>query len=67
MSIHFHPSTPREVVTGDVADERERCALIVEGTLLGYRTGEEHEVLENFARKVAMMIRSGVVVEYSRD
>jgi hypothetical protein len=65
MSIRFYDE--RIPVSGDAASERERCALIVEGLPLGYRTGEEHEVLENFARRAALLIRLGITVEESID
>ena len=67
MSISIQESWPRTVAFGDVAVERNRCALIVEGLPLGYRTDAEHEVLENFARKVIQLIRAGVAVENSID
>lgn len=65
MSIRF--DTKRIPVEGAAATERERCALIVEGLPLGYRNEAEHEVLENFARAVAMLIRSGITVTESID
>ena len=65
MSIRFYDE--RIPVSGDAKAERERCALIVEGLPLGYRTGEEHEVLEDFARRAALLIRLGITVEESID
>jgi len=65
MSIRFYDEAI--AVSGDAAVERERCALIVEGLPLGYRTGGEHEVLENFAHEVARLIRVGVRVQESID
>ena len=65
MSIRFYDE--RIPVTGDAAAERERCALVVEGLPLGYRNGDEHEVLENFTRRVALLIRLGVEVKESID
>jgi hypothetical protein len=51
----------------EVLAERNRAALIVEGLPLGYRNEDEHEVLENFARRVAYLIRVGVTATESID
>ena len=65
MSIHFYDQ--RIAVSGDAAAERKRCALILEGLPLGYRTEEEHKVLEDFVMRAVIFIRMGITVEESRD
>lgn len=68
MSIQFFANPfPQGVVTGAAADERDRCVLILEGLPLGYRNGEEHEVLEDFVRRAVILIRLGVEVKESID
>lgn len=66
MSIHFY-NTRIPADTDAVKAERERCALIVEGLPLGYRNGDEHQVLEDFARRAAILIRIGTEVTESID
>jgi hypothetical protein len=66
MSIHIG-KTPHLYDSPEIIAERNRAALIVEGTPLGYRTDGEHEVLEKFALKVAYLIRAGVVATESID
>jgi len=67
MSIHIG-NTPHFVhAESEIGVERERAALIVEGLPLGYRNENEHEVLENFARKVTALIRVGVTATESID
>jgi hypothetical protein len=65
MSIRFYDE--RIPVEGAAAAERKRCALILEGLPLGYRNGEEWEVLEDFANRAALLIRLGITVEESID
>ena len=65
MSIRFYNETIS--VSGDAKAERRRCALILEGLPLGYRTEAEHEVLEDFVRRAVIFIRMGTVVEESID
>jgi hypothetical protein len=43
----------------EVLKERKRCLDIVNNTPLGYRSKEEHEVLEWFADEVTKKIKSG--------
>lgn len=68
MSIRFYANPyPQGVVTGDAAAERKRCKLILEGLPLGYRNGDEHEVLEDFVRRAVLLIELGVEVRESID
>lgn len=68
MSIRFTANPyPQGVVTGDALAERERCALILKGLPLGYRTEGEHEVLEDFVERAIILIQLGVTVEESID
>jgi hypothetical protein len=65
MSIRFY--NERIPVEGAVAEERKRCVLILEGLPLGYRNGEEWEVLEDFANRAITLIRLGITVEETID
>jgi hypothetical protein len=65
MSIRFYDE--RIPVEGAAKAERERCALILEELPLGYRNGDEHEVLEDFVRRAVILIRLGITVEESID
>lgn len=65
MSIKFY--NERIQVTGDAAAERKRCALLIEGLPLGYRTEAEHAVLEDFVTRAIILIRLGITVEETND
>jgi hypothetical protein len=65
MSIRFYKK--RIPAEGAAAEERKRCALILEGLPLGYRNSEEHEVLEDFVNRAVILIRLGISVEESID
>ena len=65
MSIRFYGD--RIAVKGAAAEERKRCALILEGLPLGYRTEAEHQLLDDFIRRAIILIRMGVTVEESID
>lgn len=50
-------------ISEEVLVERKRCLDIVSNTPLGYRSKEEHEVLEWFADLVCCKINNGHIEE----
>ena len=65
MSIQF--GNVSIAVAEQAYDERKRCILAILGTPLGWRNGDEHEVLEKFVDRVVATIKSGVPVTQTID
>jgi hypothetical protein len=60
-------NTDNKEISDDVLTERKRCLDIVENTPLGYRSKEEHEILEWFVDTVSQKINSGHVEEWVHE
>jgi hypothetical protein len=56
-----------DILSEEVLTERQRCLDILSATPLGYRSKEEHEILEWFCDIVSEKIRSGYVEEFVHE